>query len=311
MPLYNFKKHIILPSGGISYDPYVWLSPITKELALFDLDSTYNDSQLERIVTIIQAFAQLPENILNMYVDDIYYLWLNILSLDLQKDTELYEVHMCRKCEHLNKILIDFSTIDYNMFSKYEDHQLFFEENIDDIKIKYTYRTVKDCLTFGHMHFHKSDENQKTFDYILYIVPQIRELSYKNEIIPTNEYIPFLLSRYTHEILRIFKALDSIDGKFGIKKNLKFKCKKCETVNNFKIFNNMSYSFITSAVNRNIYNDQRSLIKYLMNVSSIHSMSIKEFLDFPIRFDQQLTDVFNIAKVKQGSLFAIYNDGIG
>jgi len=60
----------------------------------------------------------------------------------------------------------------------------------------------------------------------------------------------------------------------------------------------------------NIYSEQKSLIRYLLNIASVHYMKIEEYLNFPIRFSDHLGDVFNTAKIKQGSLYTIYNDGM-
>ena len=71
----DFKKQLFLPSGGLSYSPFAAVKPITNEIHIFSNDKYSSDSILEYQLAIINKYVEHENNILDLYMHDIHYLW--------------------------------------------------------------------------------------------------------------------------------------------------------------------------------------------------------------------------------------------
>lgn len=311
MSLYNFGKPIYLPSGGLSYPPLAWLHPITKEVMFLENDPTSKDSRLEFALILINKYCKLPVDILDLYIDDMFFIWMNMLSIDLQRSTEITEIDKCSECGNMNVLLVDFADLRYNMINPNNNHlKESVEIIVNDISIKTHHRRVRDSMIFATMNLYNSFDSYVE-SCVYYICPQVDELSFNNEIIHKNDYVDFLLNQHMYEIFSIYHKMMKLDGVFGVNKKIQYKCKKCGASNKAGIFSDLSFSNINSADTKSIYKDQRNLVKYIMNYSSMHSMPTREFIDFPIRFDESLVDVLNNSKLRNGNVFVTYSDSIG
>ena len=210
---------------------------------------------------------------------------------------------------NINKILVDFADLNYNITNPNNNNlKESTEIVVNDIKITTHYRKIRDSLTFGTMSLY-NDPNYVD-SCILYMAPQIDTMSFEGETIEKNEYVEFLQNQHMYEIFSLYYHIMKLDGTFGVNKNIKYHCKKCNAINKTQIFKDINFSNISKADDTPVYNIQKSLVKYIMNYSSMHSMPTKEFIDFPLRLDDQLNDVLNISKIKNGSIFTTYSDGL-
>lgn len=315
MSLYDFQKHVYLPSGGLSYQPHAWIMPCTNEVLFFDHDINNGESRLEYIISFVKKYVQLPVDILEMYVDDIIFIWMNIVSLDLNKDSEITEYSSCIHCGKENELLIDFSQLEFNIINPNNNPLLeHYEFNVNNNIFKIRFRKIKDSLVYSNMSFinlnNEFTREELSKKCILYISPQIESIfSSDGTEINSRDFYDFLINMHSFEIFSLYLKITSLEGKFGVKKRLKFKCTKCSKENNFFMYNDLVYSTMRTKQG-NLFNSQRSILRYLLNVSSFHPINLNELTAMPLRYTEVFASVLQNSKVINGSVFTSYNDGM-
>src|SRR5574343_145470 len=110
-----FKKIFYLPSGGLSYSPFVWIYPVTNEIQLFQNDPNNGDSLLEYELSIIEKYTETEINILDLYAQDMNYLWMYFLISEFISTGSYYIDAECNNCGKKNTLFLDLSKFNVNV----------------------------------------------------------------------------------------------------------------------------------------------------------------------------------------------------
>ena len=72
---HDFERFILLPSGNFG-----WLKPITSEIIFLFYDYDSSNTYFEYIIQVIKRYFKTYDDVLNLYLYDIYYIWSIITS---------------------------------------------------------------------------------------------------------------------------------------------------------------------------------------------------------------------------------------
>lgn len=292
---YGFDKLIILPSNGLEYDKYVYLSPVTYEYFLFGAD-TENESltQTESLISILRKYLKIPFPIHELYTHDLYYLWINFLGQILED--KYYLNGNCKRCNHKNKLAVNFADISVNYYENSDVYKIFTIPN-KDIEIKYRRRKVKDNLDFSL----SNNSEELDFDQMInYLIPQIVEIRYKNNTIPIKEAKELLKFQTNFKDLSELFIENFIKNDFGINNDIEYKCSSCSEINATQLFNDYGASMIVIERNEEVL-DKVDLFKTVLSISKTPAATIDEILKMPYRNIKDLLE--SLSKIEFQALF--------
>ena len=292
----QLQRFLYLPSGGLAYDPIIRFSPLTNEYVLFSSMPAHSNSFFEQVVQMIERYATLPVPTTQLLLSDFYFLYAQFYTIDLSGLDDKYFVRNQCHCGHENKILIAFSDVKTNQFSKFSN-SLTTEKTIlvTDMNVKITFRRriVQDNIDFGYLNLY-SDGEVFTI-YKNYIASQIKTVLYNEQIVEPKEYMALLNEMNNAQISEIYTALLNFDNEIGIDNNIQYKCGKCGSVNTTQIFNNMQWATI-----RPFEDSTEDVKKIYRNYLSIARLpcfgSLSEVLNLPLICQDNISEI--IQKMK-------------
>lgn len=284
-----FRKPVFLPSGGLDYPPFVWLTPITNELSIFEYDANRSDSNFAYKLTILEKYANVDFDLLDMYTCDVNYLWSYMMIEDIVTDGIYHIANKCQQCDTGNYVKIDMGSLNVKYLNIYDDkinRQLEYK-NEENLLIKFSRRRAKHNLTYGHILFSDISVNSKEYMYqiILFIVTQIDEILFNGKEVPRNEYLSCLRALRFKEIDEILELIINEENNFGIHNKLYYECKKCKSKNTIYLFNDMYESKVGEVIQiPQIQTKQRDLFKNIFEFTRLPIIGYDEYINSPIRF---------------------------
>lgn len=295
--LYNFEKILYLPSGGLLYPPFAYLLPVTQELSFLETDPFAKSSTFEYYLTIIKKHIKLNIDILNLNLQDFYYILIYILTVDILQSTEYRTGDICIYCQKMNKIFFDFSKLNYIVYNKYDS--LVTKDIVikkDDVEITFERRKVAHNIEYGNLILQL--ENYDVYLYIIhYFLTQIKELKFNNEIINQNDYFIFFKNNRLSFISYIFNTLIEKEQDFGMENKVVYNCLHCKQENKTIIFNNFYLSMMSADTGKNILFKQEEMLKYALNLSALPMMEFDKTFLMPLRFSKAFSNVMQNMKV--------------
>jgi len=276
----SFEKVIYLPSGGFEYSPLVSFDRITFDYLQYINDPTNYDNEFESIVAVIKKYCKLPTDPNEIYLQDLYYIWMNILASDILFDSDdvrdydlrLYSTCINRKCNHTNKVNVLFEELNLKQINIYKNKistlfDIEYETREGIIKLKCRRRKVKDNLEYGYLRL--TEEDNINYSVILYICSQIISLEFNGKVIDKKDYFDFFLYGSIDTITHIYHTLNEYEEDFGMQNIVKFRCAKCKKINSTQIFNNIGISSININLLDNSKNNTNLTLKSLFELARL------------------------------------------
>lgn len=304
MQINNFKKLIFLPSGGLDYSPYIWLYPITNAILLLDADPNISDSTLDFELAIIGRYVDFgDQNLLNILMSDIHFLWFYISVLEFHKDAQLLlENHKCFECkENINIIKIDLTKINISYFNPLEDSiSLNYEITVEDLILTFRRRRVKDNLHFAHLVYSapkkENDLEDLKYKLILFIATQLDNINFKNEDIPIKKWFEVFNILSYDQIAEVFNIIVKKEKDIGLDNEVFFNCEKCGKENKINIFDDFNLSQISLYDHKRINQKQEEIFNNLISMARLPIFNMSEYLDMPLRFANSLGNALQNTK---------------
>lgn len=294
---HNFKQYINLPTGGLEYSSACWGSPITSEIILLEYDPQTSLSYFEYITTIIRRYFELPTDILNMYICDIYYIWTGAQVSDLQKSDEYKLIHTCDNCNTENTVLLHFGEMEVITVNPYNnDIKSSFTLMSDTYLIEFERRKVKNNLDYGYLALQLQDQLSYLMHYICYLMTQTTNIIYEGKKVDKKEWLDFYLSLLSNSIIRIFEQVKAFNSEIGMQTASEYICPKCKTYHEIEVYND----FVESLVGMKPHDDTLDMKKiemYKQNLQmlQLNMTNISELQTIPFKdietFGQALSNI--------------------
>jgi len=291
----DFKKALYLPSGGLSYPPYTWIKPITNEIQLFQADPNNGDSLLEYQLSIIDKYTELQVPILDLYLQDLNYLWMYFLMSEFISTGTYYIQSECKECKHKNLIAVNVNDISVTIYNRYTSR---LEQEIkmqyENISITFYRRKVRHSLEFGNLLLNIDlDEESEDIELLqkiaLYMATQIKSLTIDDSPVPENEYINFFLNIPYNEVFKLYLNLTKEEEAFGIESDIIYHCKKCKYKQETYLFSNIFSAIMNQVPDRKILERQEQAFSYLFSVARLPIMSYEEIIKVPLRYGDSMS----------------------
>lgn len=296
----NFSQFLYLPSGGLSYSPFVFVRPITVKSSLLEVDPFTTHSSFEHIITLVNEYVTFETNILDIYVQDIYYIWLHYLNTDFQSELSDFRKVLvpCRKCFQENKVLVDYSDVDVFLNDRFKASKLKERHciKIGKIEITLPYRKVSQNVEFANLILTNTDSYDVILRMIYYILTQTEKMSYEKQEIDSREWYDVIANENIGTIVKIYNKILNLEMDFGVYNKLSFKCYSCGSEEETILFNNFYLSQMSESRNKNILAEQESTFDYLMNFSRLPIFSFDEITQLPLRFRESIMK--SVGKIK-------------
>lgn len=302
-PLY---KHLYLPSGGKFYDPQVKYETLNFNFQLYELTKVF-DSQIEFFVAVIDSITVLPVDINELYIQDFFYIWTNVLLteiLDSKKDYEINDI--CNKCNTLNSIEIQFGDLNFIQKNKWENFNLYFSEEllINDEKyiLKFRHRQVKDNFTYSTLGLNNKTELIHE-NYVNYLLTALEGIYHGDNKIEEIHYVDFFNNCNRKVIKSLHNKYLKFSEEFGMENTIQWKCKKCETKNSGLIFNNMINSIIAPSVY-----DKKKIQEFYGMIFSWARLPVFTYFEImnnvPIKFASEINEALKEQDFQAGVVMA-------
>ena len=298
----DFLKILYLPSGGYNYSPLIRLRRLNIEYTIFQHDVNMVDTLFEFILSTILRYTEKTDNIEEYYLQDFYYIWTQILTLDLMTDKNLKIFGQCVNCQHLNKIEIEFGQLSFTQNSKftpYINNDRIYKID-EETFISFKHRKVKDNIEYTQLQLNYSEQDAILKNLIYYFLPQINSITYKSSKLKPEEYIEYLTSLTRKEILNIYNFLLEYYEEFGIENKVLYKCMKCEHENETIVYDSLILSEISPRIM-----DKRALEKIFKNIFELARLpifSIDDILKMPLFYDNVIMNVINNINFQTGGV---------
>jgi len=295
--MYNYNKYLYLPSGELSYSPHIFVAPVTHEHTLFSLDIYGYDSYAELILLTLQKYVTFDKDVdvLNLYVKDALYVWMYLLTTDLSNSMDIVFPHKCQSCHKEIKIYLDFSTTNLNILNKYKKHNLQTQKVINEFEFTFELLKMRNLLELSQL-LMEFEEDVIVSEYIrLRISSQIYELKFRGELVLPHEYLDVLNSLRQEQIIDLFQFINELENQIGLEDDFAYRCNKCNHINKFQFFDYLMLVYISSKDNYDIGKVQ-GFIFSILSIAATNNVSVAEFLQFPLRFAKELTNVFDTSK---------------
>lgn len=290
----DFKKQLFLPSGGLSYSPFAAVKPITNEIHIFSNDKYSSDSILEYQLAIINKYVEHENNILDLYMHDIHYLWFYFLSTDLTNKSS-YTLHAkCKVCEEKNTIEVDMGELNVMIYNRYiQKINQYIILELEKVKFIVERRKAKHSIEFANLMFNSDVSIDNGEDYIkycsLYIATQTKEICVNNKTYNDKFDIYSYITEMTiKDIIKIYEKIIDKENEIGIENNIIFKCAKCGEEQKTLLFNDMLQSLIVPSSSKFSDQDQIELFESFFSLTRLPIMKFEEFLTSPARYSSQM-----------------------
>ncbi len=300
----SFKKLLYLPSGGLSYPPFAWVSPLTQDLLLYQSDNNLFDSMFDYYYSIVSRHSEFKFESLDLYTQDLYYIWLFFLTTDLLRFGGYYVKSICKHCTEINQIRIDIGELDINIFNKFSTPlQKQFTIHIDDYNFIFGYRRAQHNIEFSNLILNMENSDEDITIFSLFLSTQLDDVvnTKTNEHVRPCDYFWLLQSLRFHDLLNLFEKVINMENDFGINQNIYFDCKKCQKQNTLRLFDNLLLSFMISPNGKGVMGEQEQFFNNAFNMTRAPMMNYEEFLKIPLRYSPAMTNV--IAQMDLSAVF--------
>lgn len=279
---HQYKKYVFLPSGGYSYPPDAFLSNITLEASLLNYDVHAYYSQFEYMFSIIKRHVSIDINILDLYLIDFYYLWSVIHSIELEQNDEYKINTTCSKCEKVNKVIMEFSKMKFNIINKYENNFNPLIIKINNYTITFKLRKVKDNLNYSYFYLYFKNKTPIT-NVLLYIITQTEEIidSNGNKVNEKDYYEFYNMITDVFGIYKIYEIIAEYNNRYGFENKIYYRCMHCHTKNNLLVFDDIR--LCTFSINGG--NENRKVDMYTNNINylQLNLMNIDQLYNIPLK----------------------------
>jgi hypothetical protein len=288
----NFSKIMYLPSGGLSYSPFVFLKPITLKINFLETDQYMIHSTFERILYTINEYVKFDTSVLEVYIQDIYYLWMYYINTDFQNEYSRFNSIKtpCKHCYEINNVMVDFTDADVFINNKYSSSELkpVHVLKIDNIEIETTYRTVKHNIEFSQLALSYTEKDDVVLKTIYYILTQVTNITMEGRRLNKNEWLDALSSLSLKQLTRIYNAILEIEFHFGVYSNLMFTCFSCGKETTSLLFNNFYLSQLQSLADLSTVQKQEEIFDYMLNFVRLPLLNFEELTSIPVRLTKSL-----------------------
>lgn len=273
---HSFEKYIYLPSGGIKYPSDAWMLPATNELFMLSVDHNIN-TEFEYITQLIKKYTKLPVDIKELFLFDFYYLYYIMKVVFIKGKTNEIIILGCHNCEHKQKVNIELSDLIIRLNNKFSlpDYII----NIGEYEIEFNLRTVQNNLQFPYITMNYENNFHKI---ITYIWQQIKQIKHNNKIILKEYYYDIINNIPLKRLLDIFVNLNEYNKIYGIYDSIKFTCNKCETENDFTLFNDISLCTIQVKGKLNNF-DMMNYYKNILHLLQLKILNVNDYKSIPYK----------------------------
>jgi len=290
----SFKKLLYLPSGGLSYPPFSWVSPLTQDLLLYQSDNNLFDSMFDYYHSIVARHTELPCQSLELYTQDLYYIWLFFLTTDLLRFGGYYTKTICKHCAEINRVRIDIGELDINIVNKFSTPiPKQFTYQIDDYKFILGYRRAKHNIEYSNLILNMEDSDEDITIIALFLSTQMDDVvnTKTHTHLQQHEYFWLLQSLRFHDLLNLFDFVINKENDFSINQNIYFECQKCKKQNVMRLFDNLLLSFMITPDGKGVMGEQEQFFNNAFNMTRAPMMNYEEFLKIPLRYSPAMTNV--------------------
>jgi len=108
--IYKYSKILNLPSNGLSYDKFCFVSPLTNSFfyAINDILITRNETEF--IASILNHLIELEISVLDMYFFDLIFIWQYVYNTAFSISS-IEKHHYCEYCRESNALSIKSSIV--------------------------------------------------------------------------------------------------------------------------------------------------------------------------------------------------------
>ncbi len=300
----SFKKLLYLPSGGLSYPPFAWVTPLTQDLLLYQSDSNLFDSMFDYYHSIVARHTELPCPSLELYTQDLYYIWLFFLTTDLLRYGGYYIKTICKHCAELSKIRIDIGELDINIINKFSTSMpKQFTIYKDGYNFIFGYRKAYHNIEFSNLILNMENSDEDIAMLSLFLSTQMDDIvnTKTKEHIRQCDYVWLLQSLRFHDLLNLFDFVINKENDFSINQNIYFECQKCKKQNIMRLFDNLLLSFMITPDGKGVMGEQEQFFNNAFNMTRAPMMNYEEFLKIPLRYSPAMTNV--IAQMDLSAVF--------
>lgn len=218
------SKPLFLPSSGLEYSPYIKLQPLTKEAELFMHNQRNYNSIFELWFSIINKYIELPQiNLEEMFLQDFHYIW-KYISIDDLKNEENVAIDQCKFCKKYTekKYSIDeLMLYEYNIYDQ-KPQTIKTIQFKQDYEISFRKRKVKDNFYLTYF-----SNQTNVYQAVHHLIPQIIDIKYKNESLPSYLYVDVLSSFLINELTTLEKIFKNFE-EFGFQLYIDTQCQYCK-----------------------------------------------------------------------------------
>lgn len=295
----SFTKPIYLPSGGLSYPPYAWITPLTQEYILHEYDTKKADSLFSDKLSILHNYITFPVDILDIYISDIQYVWMYILLEYVLDDQYYFLIGKCDQCNHEYHIKIDLTQTTISYFNKYNEiphiHLTYTPRSNPKITFIIELRRAKHNIDYGTLLLSSPHNYNNDFTYqsILYIATQTSSLYYNNEIMPQYEYIPCLLSLSYYDVTQLLLQIYDFNYQYGIYNKYMSQCPQCGYNSYFFLFNDLQEAQIQPYYQPTLLTKHSEIFKNIFEVIRLPIFNYQEYIRAPIHIIKPIIDALN------------------
>jgi len=292
----SFRKLLYLPSGGLSYPPFAWLYPITNEVGLYQADPQAYDSMFDYYLGIMERYCEIQVPTMELYTQDVYYIWLYFLLTDLLKHGNYYLKTRCRYCNQEVSIMVDLGNLDITIRNRFTADSNKFQASMkhltEDYIFEYGYRRVKHNVEFGNLQLNSEMADNDIYMASLYIASQLDNVTVlRGGKVDTSDYMGLLMNLRFHELLDLFDEMIACEDHFGINNKMFYQCKQCEKVQTIRLFDNITNSTIAQEETKNILTRQENMFEGIFNLVRLPMMDYGDYLTIPVRFSLPISNV--------------------
>jgi hypothetical protein len=270
----SYSKYVYLPSGGgASYSPDCFLNMVNTSLNLLHVNANLYNTEFEYVYQVLKNHCD--KNIEELYLFDFYYLWFVLKSNFIKKRTNETFTSSCSKCSQEQKIGLDFE----NLIVRQNKNQKIEPLHFDNINKSFRPRMVTDNLRFPYLSMNARNVTEKIITYVWQQCIDDVPLEYFQNI-------------HLREILEVYIELSEYNKVFGIYDNLSFNCCKCETKNNFSIFNDFSFCAFSFGAGYG-ESDKLEFYKNILQILQTKIINTNDYFTIPYKDTSAFFGAFN------------------
>lgn len=315
----GYEKPLYLPSGGLSYPPFVWVKKIDLEFKFFHSDGTSYDSFFELILATIRHYCQLPIDPMELFIFDVYFIWTYFLINDLFFGENIYQTVTCEKCRSKNKILVPYGEMDFELLHPWRkletEKTLFINLDETQISILIKHRRAKDNIIFSQLQLLYQEDEKNLLALIFYLIPQIVKITIKEEdqldakIISESDYIDFLINLRAKDLFNLFSEVSKFNTSVGLANEIFYNCAgpigkdkeklpRCKHKNIVKIYDDFFLSLISPSPLMGTQLEK--ILSVTFNQARLPIFTIEELSKIPMRYDEIVDKVLSGMNFKGG-----------